>query len=61
MIFDNQPLNFKCIRNNLKKLPAALAPYSSQISAVLLFGSLASDKESPLSDKENISISGMKR
>ncbi|NMA69451.1 MAG: nucleotidyltransferase domain-containing protein [Desulfitobacterium sp.] len=50
MIFDNQPLNFRCIRDNLKKIPAALAPYSNQISAVLLFGSLALDKETPLSD-----------
>lgn len=50
MIFDNKPLDFKFIRNKLNELPSTLVPFKSKISVVLLFGSLALDKETPLSD-----------
>lgn len=50
MIFDSQPLDFKFIRQRLNELPRSLESLKQHISAVLLFGSLASDKETPLSD-----------
>lgn len=50
MIFDSKPLDFKFIRDRLNVLPNSLVSLKHQISAVLLFGSLASGKETPLSD-----------
>lgn len=50
MIFDSKPLDFNFIRARLKCLPHSLASLEQQISAVVLFGSLATNKEVPLSD-----------
>lgn len=50
MIFDNKPLDFNFIRQRLNDLPHSLACLKQQISAVILFGSLATNKETPLSD-----------
>jgi len=50
MIFDSKPFDFKFIRERLKGLPNSLAGLEQQISAVILFGSLATNKETPLSD-----------
>jgi len=50
MIFDNKPLNFGVIKERLEDLSQSLASLSQQISAVLLFGSLARERETPLSD-----------
>jgi len=50
MIFDNRPLDFKLIREKLNDLPHSLASFNQQISAVILFGSLATNKDTPLSD-----------
>lgn len=50
MILDNRPLDFVLIREKLKIIPTALNSFSNQISAVLLFGSLATERETPLSD-----------
>lgn len=50
MILSGQRLDFEFIRKQLETLPNALASFSEQISAVLLFGSLATGKETPLSD-----------
>jgi len=50
MIFDSKPFNFKFIRERLKCLPNSLACLEQQISAVILFGSLATNNETHLSD-----------
>ena len=50
MIFDSKPLDFNFIRERLLCLPDSLASLEQQISAVILFGSLATNKETPLSD-----------
>ncbi|SPF55222.1 putative nucleotidyltransferase [Candidatus Desulfosporosinus infrequens] len=50
MIFDSRPLDFNFIREKLKDLPHSLSSLEQQISAVFLFGSLATNKETPLSD-----------
>ena len=50
MIFDSKPFDFKFIRERLKDLPQSLIGLEQQISAVILFGSLATNKETPLSD-----------
>lgn len=50
MILDNRPLDFILIREKLNELPTVLKSFANQISAVLLFGSLACEKETPLSD-----------
>lgn len=50
MIFDDQFLDFNFIRKKLAELPIILEPYKEYINAVLLFGSLAVEKETPLSD-----------
>jgi len=50
MIFNSQPLDFNFIREKLECLPHSLEPFERQISAVILFGSLATNKETPLSD-----------
>lgn len=50
MIFNSKPLDFNFIRERLKYLPQSLEPLERQISAVILFGSLAANKETPLSD-----------
>ena len=50
MIFDGKLLDFNFIRERLKCLPQSLASLEQQISAVILFGSLAMNKQTPLSD-----------
>ena len=50
MIFDSKPIDFQFIRERIKDLPHLLAGLEEQISAVILFGSLATNKETPLSD-----------
>ena len=50
MIFNSKALDFKFIRRRLNDLPRSLVSLDQQISAVILFGSLATNKETPLSD-----------
>lgn len=50
MIFDGKALDFSFIRERLKSLPHSLAPLKQEINVVILFGSLAMDKVTPLSD-----------
>jgi len=50
MIFDSKHFDFKFIRERLTELPHSLAGLEQQISAVILFGSLATNQETPLSD-----------
>ncbi|WP_206811444.1 type VII toxin-antitoxin system MntA family adenylyltransferase antitoxin [Paradesulfitobacterium ferrireducens] len=50
MRFDNKPLNFTLIRERLDILPLSLSHFNRKISAIILFGSLATGKETPLSD-----------
>lgn len=50
MIFDSKPFDFKFIRERLKDLPLSLTGLEQHISAIILFGSLATNKETPLSD-----------
>ena len=50
MIFDSRLIDFQFIRERIKDLPHLLAGLEEQISAVILFGSLATNKETPLSD-----------
>ncbi len=50
MIFDNKPLDFSKIKKGLDTLDQSLASFNHQISAVLLFGSMARGKETALSD-----------
>ncbi|EHQ89167.1 type VII toxin-antitoxin system MntA family adenylyltransferase antitoxin [Desulfosporosinus youngiae] len=50
MIFQSKPFDFQFIRERLKNLPQSLVGLEQQISAVILFGSLAANKETPLSD-----------
>lgn len=50
IIFNGKPLDFYFIREKLKALPLSLEPFKQQMSAVILFGSLAKGMETPLSD-----------
>ena len=50
MIFDNKRLDFELVRERLNTLPLSLTHLNQKISAVILFGSLATGKETPLSD-----------
>lgn len=50
LIFDSRLIDFQFIRERIKDLPHLLAGLEEQISAVILFGSLATNKETPLSD-----------
>ena len=50
MIFDTKPLDFSKIKKGLDTLDQSLASFDHQISAVLLFGSMARGKETALSD-----------
>lgn len=50
MIFDGKPFDFNFLREKLKDLPFSLTAFKEQISAVILFGSMATGKETPLSD-----------
>lgn len=50
LIFDSNPIDFQFIRERIKDLPHLLAGLEEQISAVILFGSLATNTETPLSD-----------
>ena len=50
MIFDGKPLDFSFLREQLEALPLSLVPFRHQISAVVLFGSLSTGMETPLSD-----------
>lgn len=50
MRFDNKPLDFQLIRERLHSLPLSVTHLNEKISAIILFGSLAAGKETPLSD-----------